>query len=67
MSYGVDLAGLFRDMGDCVARLAKGAKPAETPMELATRFHLTINLKSAARPGVSESAAFAARADEGIE
>jgi putative ABC transport system substrate-binding protein len=67
ISYGVDLNGLFRDMADCVVRLAKGSKPAETPMEQANRFHMAINLKSAARLGIFVPNAFAARANEVIE
>ena len=46
MSYGVDLAALFRDMADYVDRIAKGGKPADLPIEDATRFHMAINLKA---------------------
>jgi putative ABC transport system substrate-binding protein len=67
MSYGVDLAGLFRDMGIYVDRIAKGGRPSDMPIEQTTRFHLTINLKAAASLGISLSNAFAARADEVIE
>jgi|SRR5215475_880429 len=67
MSYGVDLAGLFSDIAGFVDRLAKGGKPEEMPIELATRFRLTINLKAAARLGVTVSSAITARADEVIE
>jgi putative ABC transport system substrate-binding protein len=67
MSYGVDLAGLFRDMGDYVDRIAKGGKPADLPIEHATRFHMAINLKAAVRLGVSLSNAFTARANEVFE
>jgi putative tryptophan/tyrosine transport system substrate-binding protein len=67
MSYGVDLAGLFRDMADYVDRIAKGGKPAELPIEHATRFNMTINLKAAVRLGVSLSNEFTARANEVFE
>ncbi|SRR6266446_949140 len=67
MSYGVDLVGLFQDMGDYVDRIAKGGKPAEMPIEQTTRFHMTINLKAARGLGVSLSNAFTARANEVIE
>jgi putative ABC transport system substrate-binding protein len=67
MSYGVDLAALFRDMADYVDRIAKGGNPADLPIEHATRFHMAINLKAALRLGVSVSNAFAARANEVIE
>jgi putative ABC transport system substrate-binding protein len=67
MSYGVDLAGLFRDMADYVDRIAKGGKPADLPIEHATRFHMAINLKAAVRLGVSLSNTFTARANEVFE
>jgi putative tryptophan/tyrosine transport system substrate-binding protein len=67
MSYGVDLAGLFRDMADYVDRIAKGGKPADLPIEHATRFHMAINFKAAMRLGVSLSNTFTARANEVIE
>ena len=67
MSYGVDLAGLFRDMADYIDRLAKGGKPTDLPIEHATRFHMAINLKAAVRLGVSVANAFAARANEVFE
>src|SRR5205085_12687914 len=43
MSYGVDLAALFRDMADYVDRIAKGGNPADLPIEPATRFHMATN------------------------
>ena len=67
MSYGVDLAGLFRDMADYVDRIAKGGKPAELPIEHATRFNMAINLKAAVRLGISLSNEFTARANEVFE
>jgi len=67
MSYGVDLAGLFRDMAEYVDRIAKGGKPADLPIEHATRFHMAINLKTAVRLGVSLSNTFTARANEVFE
>jgi putative ABC transport system substrate-binding protein len=67
MSYGVDLMGLFRDIADYVDRIARGGKPAEMPIEQTTRFHMTVNLKTAASLNVSLSYAFAARANEVFE
>jgi putative ABC transport system substrate-binding protein len=67
MSYGVDLTGLFRDMADYVDRIANGGKPADLPIEHATRFHMAINLKAAVRLGVSLSNTFTARANEVFE
>jgi putative ABC transport system substrate-binding protein len=67
MSYGVDLEGLFRDIADYVDRIAKGGKPAEMPMEQAARFNMAINLKAAARVGVSLPNSFTVRANEVFE
>lgn len=67
MSYGVDLVGEFRDIADYVDRIAKGRKPADMPMEQSARFHMTVNLKTAAILGLSLPPAFTARADEVIE
>jgi putative ABC transport system substrate-binding protein len=67
MSYGIDLAGLFRDIADCVDRLARGANPAEMPIENASEFHMTVNLKTAAALGITMPEAFIARAHEVFE
>lgn len=67
MSYGVDLMGLFRDIAGYVDRIARGGKPAEMPIEQTTRFHMTVNLKTAASLDVSLSYAFTARANEVFE
>ncbi|HYM02595.1 MAG TPA: ABC transporter substrate-binding protein [Stellaceae bacterium] len=67
MSYGVDVVDLFHDIADVVDRVAKGAKPAELPIEPPTRYHLALNLKSAAALGLSMPQAVLARADEVIE
>ena len=50
-----------------VDRIARGGKPAEMPIEQTTRFHLTVNLKTAASLNVSLSHAFTARANEVFE
>jgi ABC-type uncharacterized transport system substrate-binding protein len=47
MSYGPSLADSFHRAAYYVDRVLKGAKPADLPVEQATRFHLTINLKTA--------------------
>jgi len=67
ISYGFDLVGLFRDIAGCVNQIARGAKPSEMPIEQSLRFHMAVNLKTAAFLGVSLSDAFVARADEVIE
>jgi len=67
ISYGFDLVGLFRDIAGYVHQIARGAKPSEMPIEQSLRFHMAVNLKTAALLGVSLSDAFVARADEVIE
>ena len=47
MSYGADLTGQFRDGASYVDRILRGARPADLPVQFATKFALTINLKTA--------------------
>jgi putative tryptophan/tyrosine transport system substrate-binding protein len=67
ISYGIDLNGLFVDIADYVDRIARGQKPADMPIEQSTRFHMAVNLKTAAALGLSLSPAFIARANEVFE
>jgi putative ABC transport system substrate-binding protein len=64
ISYGFDLMGLFHDIADYVHQIARGAKPADMRIEQSSRFHMAVNLKTAAALGISLSDAFVARADE---
>ena len=47
LSYGSDIAELFRGAASYVDSILKGAKPGELPVQLPTKFELTINLKTA--------------------
>jgi putative ABC transport system substrate-binding protein len=67
ISYGFDLMGLFYDIASYVQQIARGAKPADMPIEQSPRFYMAVNLKTAASLGVSLSDAFIARANEVIE
>jgi putative ABC transport system substrate-binding protein len=64
ISYGFDLIGLFQDIAVYVHQIARGAKPSEMPIEQSLRFHMAVNLKTAAWLGVSLPDAFVARANE---
>jgi putative ABC transport system substrate-binding protein len=67
MSYGADLVGLFGDVAGVVDQIVKGANPADLPIAPSSRFHLAINLKSAAVLGITLPLALTARADEVFE
>jgi ABC-type uncharacterized transport system substrate-binding protein len=67
MSYGVDLPLLWRRTADYVARILKGAKPAELPIEQPTKFELVVNLKTAKALGVAIPNGILLAADKVIE
>jgi putative ABC transport system substrate-binding protein len=67
MSYESDRFDASRQTGDYVARILKGAKPAELPVLLATKFNFVINLKTAKVLGLDVPSGVLAIADEVIE
>jgi putative ABC transport system substrate-binding protein len=67
LSYGPSLAGMFRRAAEYVDRIARGAKPADLPIEQPTTFEFVLNLKTARSIGVSTPTALLLRADEVIE
>jgi len=67
ISYGVDVADLIRRAAGYVDRVLKGAKPAELPVQLPTKFELVINLKTAKGLGLDVPLLLQQRADEIVE
>jgi putative ABC transport system substrate-binding protein len=67
LSYGTDNADLFRRTPAYIDRVLKGAKPAELPVQLPTKFEFVINLKTAQALGIDVPLKLRAFADEVIE
>jgi putative ABC transport system substrate-binding protein len=67
MSYGIDTLPIFRRAASFVAKILRGAKPSDLPVEQPTNFEFTLNLKTAKAIGVSVPTSILLRADEVIE
>jgi putative ABC transport system substrate-binding protein len=67
LSYGPDDVDTYRRAASYVDRILRGAKPAELPVQLPTKFQMIVNLKTAKALGLTVPPSIMLRADEVIE
>jgi putative ABC transport system substrate-binding protein len=67
MSYGFNFPAMWRRGAELVATVLRGAKPADTPMEVPSSYELAINLKTASTLGLAVPQAMLVRADRVFE
>jgi putative ABC transport system substrate-binding protein len=67
LAYGIDFPEMWRRAATFVDKILKGAKPADLPVELATKFVTVVNLQTAKAIGLDVPTSLLIRADEVIE
>jgi putative ABC transport system substrate-binding protein len=67
LSYGPDPVDIFRRAASYVDRILRGAKPADLPVQMPTKFEMIVNLKTAKALGLAVPPSILLRADEVIE
>ena len=67
ISYGADQVDNIRRAATYVDRILRGAKPAELPVQLPTKFEMVVSLKTAKALGLTVPQSMLLRADEVIE
>jgi putative ABC transport system substrate-binding protein len=67
MSYGTDIADMFRQVGVYTGSILKGAKPSELPVLQSNKFELVIDLQTARALGIEVPRELLSIADEIIE
>jgi putative tryptophan/tyrosine transport system substrate-binding protein len=67
ISYGPDLADLYRRGAGYVDRILRGARPSDLPVQLPAKFEMAVNVKTAKTLGLTVPPSLLARADEVIE